>query len=535
MQLLYVVELELEHHTGRPFEQGLEHLASWLSRGSSTAVSVEQLKQDGASRLPPVRVGDDLVTDRYGRWGVLNAPEARAVRAEITQPLSSGVELTSRVTLSDTPAGVRLRVGISQRNTGGALTPVAQTLIYQPSVLESAARDESLTLLVGGQAIDLACAQVTTRIGASEVATALRWPQRLPILLVHARSRETFRVARYLARKLIGLVRVVLVGHMGAEMISADIASARIPFSGARLVWSDVSTPGPALTPNLLVDEQGETARAFLMERLAPVSALTRGIDRGWRDVRQRALASLALDAEVRAAEARQDADSDAKAVVEAQADEITTLRRQLTEAELLASAYADEAEALRSDAEARQAAEIDARYWREQFESSQMRIPDTAGVDPWAEVPILEPRSDPSDTFLALVDAAEGRIVFTDAARRSWKKVNYPEPEDMTRNLVILAKAAVALYNGEDRTMGHLDDWFRVEWDLTVSMNDDTIERSKGLRFFDFEGERRDQTPHVKVRDGVKPNEVGRIHFALDSAGKRLIVNHVALKLYRT
>lgn len=60
-----------------------------------------------------------------------------------------------------------------------------------------------------------------------------------------------------------------------------------------------------------------------------------------------------------------------------------------------------------------------------------------------------------------------------------------------------------------------------------------DTIRKNKALRWFEYEGERYDQQPHVKVRDAVKPNEVGRIHFALDKVGRRVIVNHVALKLY--
>lgn len=52
-------------------------------------------------------------------------------------------------------------------------------------------------------------------------------------------------------------------------------------------------------------------------------------------------------------------------------------------------------------------------------------------------------------------------------------------------------------------------------------------------MRDFEFEGRTWSQKNHVKVRDGVKPNEVGRIQFDFDHEGRRLIVNHVALKLY--
>ncbi|MCZ4605444.1 hypothetical protein O3S80_17145 [Streptomyces sp. Lzd4kr] len=46
------------------------------------------------------------------------------------------------------------------------------------------------------------------------------------------------------------------------------------------------------------------------------------------------------------------------------------------------------------------------------------------------------------------------------------------------------------------------------------------------------FNGKRWDGLPHIKVRDAVSPNEVGRIYFALDSEEKRFIVNHVGLHL---
>ena len=46
------------------------------------------------------------------------------------------------------------------------------------------------------------------------------------------------------------------------------------------------------------------------------------------------------------------------------------------------------------------------------------------------------------------------------------------------------------------------------------------------------FNGKRWDGLPHIKVRDAVSPNEVGRIYFALDSEEKRFIVNPVGLHL---
>ncbi len=122
---------------------------------------------------------------------------------------------------------------------------------------------------------------------------------------------------------------------------------------------------------------------------------------------------------------------------------------------------------------------------------------------------------------------------MFTDGARRSWKNIAYPDPADMTEKLLSLARAAVRLYAHDGDIATRIDDWFMTEFQLRVAMSDETISKRKRLRYFTYDGLEYDQLPHVKVRDGVKPNEVGRIHFSLDPKEGRLIVNHVALKLY--
>lgn len=66
----------------------------------------------------------------------------------------------------------------------------------------------------------------------------------------------------------------------------------------------------------------------------------------------------------------------------------------------------------------------------------------------------------------------------------------------------------------------------------LKFAPNDEKISKDKDKRYFTFNGKRWDGLPHIKVRDAVSPNEVGRIYFALDSEEKRFIVNHVGLHL---
>jgi len=177
---------------------------------------------------------------------------------------------------------------------------------------------------------------------------------------------------------------------------------------------------------------------------------------------------------------------------------------------------------------------QVELDYWKGQYLGQYETEPEAEDdVNPWDKIPNLVPGSDPANTFLALTDASESRIVFTEAAERSWKKISYPHPDDMTTTLTALARAAHELYGDQPLTMGHADEWFKTGFGLNVATADDTIEKNRALRYFDFDDQRRDQTPHVKVRDAVKPNEVGRIHFAFDKDGGLLIVNHVALKLY--
>src|SRR5699024_7307366 len=161
--------------------------------------------------------------------------------------------------------------------------------------------------------------------------------------------------------------------------------------------------------------------------------------------------------------------------------------------------------------------------------------------LDPWLDIKDLTPGEDPEATFLAITDAASDRIVFTERARKSWSGIEYPEPWDMKEKLLLLARAAVRLYDDEEKSIPLLDDWMKEEFGLNVALTDQTISKWKKkemrwLNEFEFEGEVLNATPHVKVRDAVKFNECGRIHFALEGPDKkgRLVVQHVGVKTYK-
>lgn len=533
MHLLYVVDFDVESVRDRDsaFELLLDHVAEWLSRGSKIAVLASDLLESGRATLPPIELRDLVVSDRVAVWESIAVGADRAMRLSVQQTLESGVELTTRVTVSEVAGRVSFRVGISREYLGGALTPVRSTSVFQPGIVGSVARDESLRLSIGGQHVDERFQMVRDVDEVGALVAALKSPSRLPILLVHSRSTEIRDAAFVAASKLIGLARVVTLTYSAREALQAAIPGLQIPFGGARLVWSDLAAPGIDVTAaQVEAAADREVLRNRLMPRLAPVAALTRGVDEGWRRARQKVQRAARADADARVRLAQEAADIGAER--DALLAQVAILDADLNEAQELAESYAHDVEALKARADTAEDLQAQADYWKGQY-LAQYEPVEEVETDPWEKIPPLVESSDPTDTFLGLTDASGSCIVFTETAERSWKKIAYPDPTDMTEALIALARAAQKLYSDDPGSIGHIDDWFKQNFGLNVSTADDTIEKNKSLRYFDFDGKRRDQVPHVKVRDAVKPNEVGRIHFAFDKEGRRLIVNHVALKLY--
>ncbi len=532
MQVLYAVDFEI----GGPLEpnerhQALsEHIARWLSNGSSGEVTADDLARSGSALLPPRSVGERHSTTRSASWEVVEAGGARALRVSVTQLVDADVELTTRVTVATVMQKTWFRVGLSREQTAGYLSPVRDTPIFQPGVLGMVVRDDRLNVSIGAQRIDDSYLPIRTASDAELLVHSMGKSQRLPIVLVHLRSPESWALARLLSTRLIGLARVITLNHSTSRQIFASLPIVNVPFGGALLVWSDLNARGVSFTGEEIALRGIDNVRARLMSRLAAISALARGIDEGWRSARtatQQMARSAAEERVLRAIES-----DDHSGEVEALRSQVSGLKDDLN----LWQSIAEESEEKRVEAESlaenAEDAIRNADYWREQYEAAVTRSVTEDVVDVWDLVPILVARSDPQATFRALEDAAQDRIVFTDSAQRSWKSISYPDAADMTLKLKMLARGAVDLYGPDSGPIGHLDDWF-AQRELKVASSDQTISRSPKLRTFDFEGREYSQVMHVKVRDGVKPNEVGRIHFDLDKENQRIVVNHVAVKLY--
>jgi len=198
---------------------------------------------------------------------------------------------------------------MSREYPSGALTPVRAMTVFQPGIVRGVAEDEDLVLSIGGQRIDKRFAMVRAPTDVSDLISTLRSPGRLPVLLVHMRSLAGKDAAYLASRKLIGLTRVVTLNHAAREALQRAFPGLVVPFGGARLVWSDLGVAGPSVSSAQIESSDREVLRDALMPRLAPVSALARGIDEGWRQARRAAQRSARGDADARLRLAQEAAD----------------------------------------------------------------------------------------------------------------------------------------------------------------------------------------------------------------------------------
>jgi len=540
MQLMYVVELAVEGPDS--FDRVSAHVADWLS-GPRARLSLSDFAGSGSRELSPAQTPDGSFP-RHGDWEMLESGSNRALKLVVSQAVGTDLELSTRVSITDVDGVVRFRVGIGRETTSQRLVPVGATEIFQPGVLRSLDQDEALTLRAGGQLVSGRYLPAKTAAEAGAVADVLASEDRLPIALIHVRSTDTWELARELSRKLLGLVRTVTLNFDTARAIADAHPELRVPFGGLAIAWPGLGATPLTLSAERLHELGVEQVRRILAQRLGALAALGNGEDRAWRRVRSLAENARLLKLAEDASRAREGGDT---------AGEISALKQQVEALEAARAEFeAIGEEALQqADRSARLARQLESELnqareeavmWQSSYAdlSAGKAVETPVPQNAWAAIPVLVPRSDPGATFLAITDAASERIVFTDRARKSWSDIDYPEPEDMTEKLIFLARAAVALYDGEEKSIPLLDDWLKENFGLTVALTDQTISKWKRkemrwLNEFEFEDETLNATPHVKVRDAVKFNECGRIHFALEGKGKkrRMVVQHVGVKTY--
>ncbi len=541
MELLYVVDLTIEGDDA--FCRVISHVARWLS-SPEAPLDADDLQSNGAQDLADA-VAPDGRHPRTGDWEVLEVGDDRALRLVVSQAVGTDLELTTRVTVATIDGVVRFRVGIGRSAARRRLVPVESTEVYQPRILRILDQDYSLSLHAEGQIVSGRYIPVKTAQEADAVTEALWSDDRLPLALIHVRSPKSWALARELSRKLLGLVRTVTVNFETARVIAGRCPEVKVPFGGMAIAWPGLSAGVLTLSARSLDELEVEEVRQVLAQRVGALAALGNGEDRAWRKMR-----SLAGDAQMeelseRASRARVGGDLEGEiSVLKQKIEALESAKSELEEIgeEALQQADQNKLNARRLESERNNARE-EAKMWKKSYAelSAGREITVPEPQDPWLDIKDLTPGEDPEATFLAITDAASDRVVFTERARKSWSDIEYPEPWDMKEKLLLLARAAVRLYDDEEKSIPLLDDWIKEEFGLNVALTDQTISKWKKkemrwLNEFEFEGEVLNATPHVKVRDAVKFNECGRIHFALEGPGKkgRLVVQHVGVKTYK-
>jgi len=531
VQVLYVVDFKVEPRKPEidAYMTVLDDISSWLSYGAGREVSSSELEITGSLALLP---NPRSHAERAASWVVVSAVDVMVIRLEVrdTDANTDSVFVT-RLTLGTLDSKTTVRVSMARESSPTWLSPTPPADLRQPSIIGTLASNGSIVLSIRGQQQDGRYLQVRTDAEVETLASVIKSTTRLPILLVHTRTLPALAVARTASTKLVGLVRVVTLDYRASRAVGDRLPGFAPPLAGARLIWSDPDAPTAAFSETEVNNDDPDVLRARLMRLISPVSVLARGVDTAYRKARQIELTERERNAREQSRRALEHGDVSAQ--IEALQDELSAVGASAEEWQQLA--VDEEQRANRFQAEAERVPALEAQVEQLSVALRATIEGEDTNSDPWDELPDL--RSGDSESaeslFLRLSDAASGRIVFTERALTSWKKCKYPFPDEMAECLVKLSKVATALYDGTERSIDHLDNWIRDEFDLKVALQDSVIEKDARLWKFYFDDIERDRTPHVKVRDYAPPSEVGRIHFALDTENRRLIVDHVALKLY--
>lgn len=522
MDPLYIVELDVTVAPGADlaskdvYDRLVEHATKWLS--SDVSGITPELGQSGRAELPARRGG--LEFERSVLWTVTNTTRVRMLQCSMRQPIEDGHGATflCDFTIFQRGAECVLRIELGRESADGLMSPVAVQYVRRPGLLSAVLRDPDLRCCCQGQHVEGRYEWINPP-QASIVPDVLRHETRLPVLLVDGGDDHAKDLGRVAAAQMAGLAQVLLVDRRAQAELAGflDEIAAPLPTSGARLIWPNLA----ARHPEFWDLWRTEKVIATLMKIVAGVSVSARGHNR----LRLIAAEEARRDREATFGAALAEAAASGDAEVEAE-----TLRARVTELTGEVEQWVEEVDRLGGELESLTALKSQLDYWKGEAIRAQQATSEKAGFT-WDSAPALD-HDDLTELAKFLTDAADGSIVFTANAYRTWHQTNYPHIEAMREALLTLAQAAVYWRRAECHVGMGLKDWFKTRWEVAMAPTDEGL-TAKKLDRFDYDGKTYSRETHLKLDDHVPPSEVGRVYFGMDSSQRRIIVDHVGLKLY--
>lgn len=481
---------------------------------------------------PPVltsgQLEQTLITDGVGqlRWTLADQPNTsvRALDFHFEHPdtRDAQIEWDSNVQILRGGDFVSAWVRVARRGTDGVLDP-APVKANRPRLAVELATQLACT----ADGVPLRAVPTEARIERGGIERLVREVlvnprRRLPALLITTPSGQSEPIvdAAAIADRLVGLAHVfVIPGYLSWRRLNDLLRELDlfVPPGGARIFWPGVGNSErihhhrywPRRDLENLRPELGAQLYGTL-SRLAAVAIqadpAVREIHRAAFHATRRAEIDSAKTAEEQAslweglAELAEQERDDAKSEAESlrSANEALTIKNEELKADLDA-----QKEQFKSIADARPEAAMDADEVEirevEDWEGFKDRLPEL-----YSEAFVLTPR--------AIEHCGPGNP--------------YPKPDRMWEFLEKLAFAAIDWSDADAEVGNRLSDWIGKEYGIQISLADGNLDDTE----FVFEDRSLSNEPHVKVDDFKNPAECGRIYFAIDSEGKRFVVDHVGL-----
>ncbi|MGP5637538.1 hypothetical protein ACTXOW_13725 [Corynebacterium variabile] len=523
MDPLYIVELQVEPSetsqlkTSSIYNRLVDHAYNWLTRDLESGGP--NLLISGQAELPGSRGKFEFV--RSLRWTTTHTEKIRALSCTMHQPVKNGkgAQFICELTIFQQEDDAQIRIELGRESVEGLMSPVPIQAVRRPGILATVVKDSDLRITYQGQLVDSRYEWINPPLD-EVVPQVLAKEKRLPILLIDGEDKNAKRLGGAVAEQLSGLARVILVDRRSQNSIEEYLESieASLPSNGARLVWPILNARHPEFWNLGRTDAIINT----LMKIVASVSVSARSTNRLRTRIAEENRRTRENEFRRTISNAAARGDSEA---------ELETLRERVAELDSDISQWIEEVDRLTQENESLMTVKSSLAYWKGEAQRAQKASSAKKAVK-FDDHPNLE--SDDLSTLAAhLEDASSNSIVFTAGALRSWPKSNYPHVEAMEEALVKLARASSEWSEAGCNVGMRIKEWLKTRFGLNFSLEDEPLVR-KNLNEFEYDGKNDySREPHLKLDDFVKPNEVGRIYFAIDTEGSRFIVDHVGVKLY--